>query len=273
MATAIVWSHGWGKIRKELSAMSLNGKVVVVTGGAGGIGRAICERLARDGAAVAIWDVDEAGASETARLVGEQGGRAAFYRTDVGSSASVAAAAEKTRADLGPITILVNNAALTGSSRFEEMAEEMWDRMIEIDLKGPFLCTKAVLPDMLAAEWGRIVNITSSSVQLGTAFMAHYVAAKGGLLGLTQALATEYASRGITVNNIPPGYIDTPTLRRTQSEFAGGVRSFEESTASFPMKRAGRPEDIAAACAFLVSEEANYVTGHTMSVNGGRYVH
>lgn len=253
--------------------MSLKGKVAVITGGAGGIGRAICLQLAADGAAISIWDNNIAGAQETARLVNDKGGQAIALETDVASSASIAAAIERTRAELGPVTILVNNAALTGSTRFEDMTEAMWDRMIEVDLKGPFLCTRAALSDMLAAGWGRIVNITSSSVQLGTAYMAHYVAAKGGLLALTRALATEYASRGITVNNIPPGYIDTPTLRHNQSTFAGGVRSFEQSVASFPMKRAGAPEDIAAACSYLVSEAAAYVTGHTLSVNGGRYVH
>lgn len=252
--------------------MALNGRIAVITGGAGGIGRATCLQLAKDGAAIAIWDIDADGARDTARAICENGGRAAACGTDVTSAAGIADAIARTRQELGPVAILVNNAALTGSCRFEDMTEDMWDRMIAVDLKGPFLCTKAVLPDMLAAGWGRIVNITSSSAQLGTPYMAHYVAAKGGLMALTKALALEYASRGITVNNIPPGYIDTPTLRRTQAQFAGGARKFEDTVATFPMKRAGTPEDIAAACSYLVSDAAAYVTGQTLSVNGGRYV-
>lgn len=248
-------------------------KVAVVTGGASGIGRATCLRLARDGAAISIWDIDFNGAQETAELIQAEGGRAAAYDTDVSSAASIASAVDRTRREFGPITILVNNAALTGSSKFEDLTEEVWDRMIEVDLKGPFLCIKAVLSDMLDAQWGRIVNITSSAVQMGNAFQSHYIAAKGGLLALTRSLATEFAARGITVNNIPPGFVDTPTLRRNKAEHPGDVTTFEQSVAGFPMKRAGKPEDIAAACAYLVSEEAAYVTGHTLSVNGGRYVH
>lgn len=252
--------------------MTLNGKVAVVTGGAGGIGRATSVQLAQDGAAIAVWDVDTAGAQETVDLVAEQGARAIVCEVDVASSASIADALSGTRDKLGPVAILINNAALTGSSRFEDLTEEIWDRMIEVDLKGPFLCSKAVLPDMVAAGWGRIVNITSSSAQLGTPYMAHYVAAKAGLIGLTKALAMEYAARGITVNNVPPGYIDTSTMRRNQANYAGGVSSVEKTVQSFPMKRAGKPEDIAAACSYLASEQAGYVTGQTISVNGGRYL-
>lgn len=253
--------------------MSLQGKTAVVTGGALGIGRAICERLARDGATIAIWDISLPGAEETANLIRKSGGKAKVYEANVTSTAAINAAAEQTRKDFGPATILVNNAALTGSGRFEDMTEEEWTRMIDTDLTGPFRCIKAVLADMFAAQWGRIVNITSSSVQRGGPFMAHYVAAKGGLLALTRGLATEFASRGITVNNVPPGFVETPTMRKSQQEFVGGGTPWEEAIARFPMKRAGKPEDVAAAVAFLASEEAAYVTGHTLSVNGGLYVH
>lgn len=253
--------------------MALQGRTAVVTGGALGIGRAICQRLARDGAAIAIWDIDVAGAQETARMIEAEGGRAVVYETDVSQNAAIASAVERTRADLGPATILVNNAAMTGSARFEDLTEALWDRMIEIDLKGPFLCIKAVLPDMLDAEWGRIVNITSSAMQRGGPFMAHYVAAKAGLLGLTRSLATEFASRGITVNNVPPGFVETPTMRTSQQTFVGGGTPWEDAVARMPMKRAGKPEDMAAAVAFLASEDAGYITGHTLSVNGGLYVH
>lgn len=255
--------------------MSIAGKVAVVTGGAGGIGRATCLRLSADGVAVAIWDVDLEGARETERQVAAAGGRAIVCEADVASAASVAAALERTRAELGEVAILINNAALTGSATFKDMTEEQWDRMIEVDLKGPFLCCKSMLPGMAAAGWGRIVNITSSSIQIGSPCMAHYIAAKAGLQGLTRALAIEYAAAGITVNSVPPGYIDTPTLRRNQAEFPSGHGanvSVEQAVQRFPMRRAGKPEDIAAACAFLASEEANYITGQTLSVNGGRFL-
>jgi 2-hydroxycyclohexanecarboxyl-CoA dehydrogenase len=137
--------------------------------------------------------------------------------------------------------------------------------MIEVNLRGPFLCTRAVLPDMLAAGWGRIVNISSSSAQTGASRMAHYAASKGGVIGFTKGLAIELAAKGITVNNIPPGFVDTPMLR-------GSPVDIELAAAAAPMKRPGKPEDIAAACSYLVSEAANYVTGHTLSVNGGRYL-
>ena len=252
--------------------MSLQGKVAVVTGGALGIGRAIAQKLAQDGAMVAIWDISLPGAEETAAMIREAGGQAKVYEADVASTAAVQTAAEATARDFAPPAILVNNAALTGSARFEDMTEEEWTRMIDIDLTGPFRCIKAVLPGMLAAGWGRIVNITSSSFQRGGPYMAHYVAAKGGLIGLTRSLASEYAASGITVNNVPPGYVETPTMRVSQQQFVGGGVPWEESLTRLPMKRAGKPEDVAAAVAFLASEDAGYITGHTLSVNGGIWV-
>lgn len=250
----------------------LSGKIAIVTGGALGIGRAICLQLAEDGADIAIWDIDLPGAEETAGLVGAMGRRAVVYETNVALGTSVAVAAARTRDEMGRAAILVNNAAMTGGVSFEDLSEDLWDRMIAVDLKGPFLCIKAVLPDMLAAGWGRIVNITSSSIHMGSPGMAHYVAAKGGLAALTKAVAMEYAASGITVNNVPPGYVETPTMRRLQAGHPGVRRSFEETTSSFPMKRAGKPEDIAAAVSYLASEAAGYVTGQTIHVNGGRFL-
>lgn len=134
-----------------------------------------------------------------------------------------------------------------------------------VNLKGPFLCTRAIIPDMLAAGWGRIINISSSSAQTGSQSQAHYVASKAGVIGFTKALAIEYASKGITVNNVPPGFVNTEGLRASPVD----IEAFARIT---PMKRPGRPEDIAAAVAYLASEDAGYVTGHTLSVNGGRYL-
>jgi 2-hydroxycyclohexanecarboxyl-CoA dehydrogenase len=245
--------------------MSLKGKTAVVTGGGSGIGRAVAQRLARDTAAIAVWDLNLAGATETVKLITAAGGQAIAIQVDAADATAIKAAADKTRAELGPIAIIVNNAGITGNVPFLELPVDAWDRMIAINLKGPFLCTREVLPDMLAAGWGRIINITSSSIQSGATNMTHYVASKGGLMGFTKALAMEFAAKGITANMVPPGFIDTPMLRAAPI-------NVEAFAASMPMKRPGKPEDIAGACAYLASDEAGYVTGQTISVNGGRYL-
>jgi 2-hydroxycyclohexanecarboxyl-CoA dehydrogenase len=245
--------------------MSLNGKTAVVTGAARGLGRAIALRLSSEGAAVSVWDLQAAGAEETAEMIRKSGGRALACAANAASAADIAEAASRTRAEFGPIAILVNNAALSPFAAFETITEAMWDSLMAVNLKGPFLCTQAIIPDMLAAGWGRIINISSSSAQTGTVAQAHYAASKAGVIGLTKALAIEYASRGITVNNVPPGFVDTEGLRAAPVD----IEAFAKKT---PMQRPGKPEDIAAAVAYLASEAAGYVTGHTLSVNGGRYL-
>ena len=245
--------------------MSLKGKVAVVTGGGKGIGRAICVQLAKDGAAIAVWDWDESGAKDTAEIINKNGGTAIVCVVDVSSKEAIASQLKRTRDELGAATILVNNAGITGFVPFLDITEEVLDKMLRVNLKGPFLCAQAIVPDMLAAGWGRIVNISSSSTQGGAKSMSHYVASKGGVNGLTKALAMEYAAKGITVNAIPPGFVDTPMLR-------GSPLDVDATAAVSPMGRAGKPEDIAAACSYLVSEAAGYVTGQTISVNGGRYL-
>lgn len=246
--------------------MSVAGKTTIITGGAQGIGLAISQRFARDGAKVAIWDIDEAAAQRTADELVAAGGKAIACRVDIADRAQVDAAIATVREAFGPISILVNNAGISNIVPFLDMTEEQWDRMITINLKGVFHCTQAVIPDMLAAGWGRVVNVSSSSTQSGAPYMSHYVASKGGVIGMTKSLALEFADKGITFNNVPPGFIDTPLLRATLNEAA-----IEAQIEGSPMKRIGRPEDIAAACAFLASEDAGYITGHTLSVNGGRY--
>jgi 2-hydroxycyclohexanecarboxyl-CoA dehydrogenase len=244
--------------------MSLKGKIAIVTGGARGLGRAISLRLAADGAAISVWDLRIEGAEETAAMIKEAGGLAIACAGDAASPEDIGKAVARTRAELGPITILVNNAAVSPFDPFETITEKMWDGVMAVNLKGPFLCAQAVIADMVAAGWGRIINISSSSAQAGSARQVHYAASKAGVIGFTKALAMEYATKGITVNCVPPGFIDTPGLREAPVDVAG-------ISQLSPMKRPGKPENIAAAVAFLASEEADYITGHTLSVNGGRY--
>lgn len=245
--------------------MSLKGKVAVVTGSGSGIGRAIAQRLARDGAAVGVWDLNGDAARETADLITQAGGQSLAIAADCADAGQIKAAADETRAAFGAISILVNNAGMAPFTPYMQIDEALWDKVIAVNLKGPHLCIREMLPAMLEAGWGRVINITSSSTQSGSPAQGHYVASKGGLLGLTKALALEYAPSGVTFNMVPPGFIDTPMLRASPID----VDAFAQST---PMKRPGRPEEMAAACAFLASDDAGYITGQTISVNGGRYM-
>ena len=244
-------------------------KVGIVTGGGSGIGLAIAERLAADGIAVAVLDRDGGAADEAAAKLAAAGGTAAGVAVDVTDRPGLEAAVAEVAGRLGPPTILVNNAGLQGFEPFLKITPERWSRILEVNLTGTFHCCQVVLPHLLEAGWGRIVNISSSSAQGGQPLMAHYVASKAGVIGLTKALALELGPKGITVNTIPPGFIDTPMLRDSEAKgyLGDGV---DEHARRTPVRRVGRPEDIAAATAFLVSEEASYVTGQVIGVNGGR---
>jgi 2-hydroxycyclohexanecarboxyl-CoA dehydrogenase len=244
-------------------------RTAIVTGGASGIGLAIAERLSADGCAVAVFDRDGAAAEAAAAKISASGGTALAVEVDVTERAQIDAGIERVRDGLGAATILVNSAGLDGFDRFLDITAEKWERILRVNLTGTFQCCQAAVPDMIAAGWGRIVNISSSAAQAGQPLMTHYVAAKAGVIGLTKALALELGPRGITVNTIPPAFIDTPMLRKAESRgFLGeGVDVHAGTT---PVRRVGRPEDIAAACAFLVRDEAGYITGQVIGVNGGR---
>jgi len=227
----------------------------------------VAGRLAAEGAAVAVFDRDQGACEEVAAAIGESGARARGYAVDVTDRGAVDAAVAAVGEHLGVPQILVNSAGIDSFIPFLELGFEEWQRTIDVNLSGVFHCCQAVLPHMVAAQWGRIVNISSSSTQTGTPRMGAYVAAKSGVNGLTKCLALEFARHGVTVNAIPPGFIDTPMLRAAD---AAGQLSIEAATKSTPVGRPGRPEDIAAMCAYLCRDEAGYVTGQTIGVNGGR---
>jgi 2-hydroxycyclohexanecarboxyl-CoA dehydrogenase len=249
--------------------MPLTGKNAIVTGAASGIGLATAQRLAREGANVGVWDLNEQGAQGAAAELRSLGVRAIASRVDVSNRQQVNSAVEQFRHEIGTVSILVNNAGITLFQPFMETTEDMWDRVMTVNLKSMLICTQAVLPDMLAAKWGRIINVSSSSAQTGSARMTAYAASKGGVIAFTKALAQEVAAMGITVNNVPPGFVDTPMLR---NEGIAGLNATVDAIAErSPMKRPGRPENMAAAIAFLASDDADYITGHTLNVNGGRY--
>jgi NAD(P)-dependent dehydrogenase (short-subunit alcohol dehydrogenase family) len=245
-------------------------RVAVVTGGGSGMGRAICRRLAAAGHAVAVLDVDGDAAERVAKEVEADGGRAIPVPVDVSDRAAVDAAMDEARDAFGPVGILVTSAGIEGFVSFLDISVEAWERMLAVNLTGTFHCVQSVVPDMIGAEWGRIVTISSSSAQSGTRRMAHYVASKGGVIAFTKALALDLASKGITVNTIPPGAIDTPMMRRPVE--SGAMASLDQVVARAPLGRLGTPEDIAAACAFLCSKEAGYITGQQINVNGAWYL-
>ncbi|MEU0741236.1 SDR family NAD(P)-dependent oxidoreductase [Streptomyces leeuwenhoekii] len=231
-------------------------RTAVVTGGASGIGRAIARRLAADGLDVAVFDI--APAEEGHALT-----------VDITDRAQVDKAMDAVRDRYGPVSVLVNAAGKDGFTRFAKLSFQEWQRVVDINLNGVYHCVQSALPDMWEGRWGRIVNISSSSTHSGQPFMAHYVAAKSAVNGLTKSLALELGPRGITVNAVPPGFIDTPMLRTAEREQRLGG-TIEDHIARTPVRRVGRPEDIAATCSFLVSEEAGYITGQIIGVNGGR---
>src|SRR5215468_10640201 len=247
--------------------MATMDRVAVVTGAASGMGLAIARHLAARGDKVGLLDVQGEAVLQAADGLRKEGVAAIAIQADVTDRAAVDAALEAVRAQLGPIRIMVTAAGLDSFDPFTNLTIESWERTLAVNLTGTFHCLQAAVPDMVAARWGRMVTISSSSAQSGSPHMAHYVASKAGVIGLTRALALELAPHGITVNTIPPGMIDTPMLR---AEASGNIGKIEKLAARMiPVGRAGSPADIAATCGFLCSDQAGFITGQVIGVNGG----
>lgn len=242
----------------------LEGKVALVTGASRGIGQGICLRLARDGADIAVnYRRDEAGARETVRCVEETGRRAMLVPGDVGDGAAAASIVSETIAELGGLHVLVNNAGVSADVLTVRLSEEDWDRVLDTDLKGAFLTTKAALRPMMRQRSGRIINISSVVAFTGNAGQASYAAAKAGLLGFSKSVAREVATRGITVNVVAPGLIDTAMTL----ELPDDVRAW--MLEQVPVGRPGTVEDVAAVVSFVASDDAAYMTGQVLRIDGG----
>ena len=244
--------------------MGLQGRVAIVTGGARGIGRAICFALARRGAKVAVTDIDYSGAERTAEEIRDDDGRALAIQVDVTDRPSVKRAVQEVLEQLGRLDILVNNAGICPLRSFEEISDEEWDRVLSINLKGAFICSQEAIKPMCEQGWGRIINISSVAGKMGGVKVgAHYAASKGGLIALTFCLARQYAASGITANVIAPATIETDLIRDWSAQ------AKRDLVAHIPLGRLGQPKDVAAAVVFLASEEAGFITGEVLDVNGG----
>ena len=245
-------------------------RVSVVTGGASGIGQAISRRLADSGDKVAIFDRQPEALKEHVTALQDNKLHAIGFTVDVTDRPAVDAAITAVRDEFGPVEVLVTSAGVTAFEPFTEITLDQWNRTLAINLTGTFNSVQAAIPDMISAGWGRIVTISSAAGQTGAPNQADYVASKGGVIALTKALAFEFASHGITVNTIPPGLIDTPMAHAAEEQ--GKLPSIKDLGAMMPLKRVGTADDIAAACQFLCSEEAGYITGAQININGGVYM-
>lgn len=243
--------------------MSLEGRVAIVTGAAQGIGRAIAETLAEAGADIVVADLDPTRSKETVAAVEKAGRKALNLKVNVADANDTKAMAEQILKNWGKIDILVNNAGITRDGLLLRMKEEDWNVVLQVNLNGTFHCTKAVLQPMTKQRYGRIVNIASIVGAMGNVGQANYAASKAAVIGFTKTVAREYASRNVTVNAVAPGFIDTAMTQGLAAEVKEALQK------QIPLARLGTPADIANAVRFLVSEDASYITGHVLHVNGG----
>ena len=244
-------------------------RVAIVTGGARGIGAAIARRLAADGMAVGVVDLDEQGSARTAKEIIEDGGRAIPLGADVADEKAAGTAVQQTVAELGPVTVLINSAGIIRDNLIFKMSASDWDSVMDVHLRGAFLMSRAAQTHMTQATWGRIVNISSTSA-LGNRGQANYAAAKAGLIGFTKTLALELGKFGVTANAIAPGFIETDMTQATATRQGIDYDDWKIAVArDIPIGRIGQPEDIAAVASFLCREEAGYVSGQVIFVNGG----
>ena len=244
----------------------LQGRIALVTGAAQGIGRAIALELARAGATLALADINEVKLAQVAAEIEATGGQAAAFRIDVSNEESIEAGAKAVLERFGKVEILVNNAGITRDGLMLRMKRADWDLVLDINLTGAFLLTQALLSPMLKNRWGRIVNMASVVGRAGQAGQVNYAASKAGLIGLTRSMAREFASRGITVNAVAPGFIETPMTAVLDEKQSASM------LAQIPLGRRGTALDIAQAVAFLASDAASYITGHVLDVNGGMFM-
>jgi len=245
---------------------ALTGRIALVTGASQGIGRAIAFELAHRGAHVALAARSAEKLADLASEIAAAGGTAQAFSLDVASEDSIKACAKSVIEHFGKVEILVNNAGITRDGLMMRMKRPDWDDVLTTNLTGAFLLTQACVSSLLKNRWGRVINITSVVGEIGQAGQANYAASKAGLIGLTKSLARELASRGITVNAVAPGYIETPMTAVLNDDQRAAMMT------TVPLARPGLPEDIARAVAFLASDDAAYITGHTLDVNGGMYM-
>jgi 3-oxoacyl-[acyl-carrier protein] reductase len=243
--------------------MSLSGRVAFVTGASQGIGRVCAQKLASAGAAVAVAARNQEKLAELVNDIAAAGGKAAAYALDVADEEQVKSAIKAAIAEFGKVDILVNNAGITRDQLVMRMKRADWDSVLQTNLTSAYLCIQQVTSSMLKQRWGRIINITSIFGQMGQAGQANYAASKAGLIGLTMAVARELGSRNITCNAVAPGFIETPMTDVLGEEFK------QSAAKQIPLGRVGSPGDVASAVAFLASDEASYITGHVLNVNGG----
>lgn len=243
--------------------MEFKDKIALVTGGAQGIGQTIAEELAKEGAHVVLADVNREGAEKTAETIRKSGGSASGVRLDVSNAEEVQNVFNSISKDYKPVDILVNNAGITRDGLMMRMKEEDWDRVLSINLKGCFLCSQQAVKQMMKQKRGSIANIASIVGVMGNFGQANYSASKAGVIGLTKTTAREVASRGITVNAVAPGFIDTEMTRVLDENVK------QKLIEQIPLARLGLPEDVARCVAFLVSDRASYITGQVINVNGG----